>query len=129
MLAQLPIFFGLYQALLSSIALRQASFITYLPGTHIIWLADLSLKDPLYITPILMGLVMFIQQRMTPAPGDPMQQKIMMFLPLIFTVLFISFPAGLVLYWLFNSILQLLQQWLFMRKYRKNDKKPEKSVS
>lgn len=118
-LIQLPVFFGLYQALLTSLALRHASFITYLPGTHIIWLADLSASDPLYITPIVMGLTMFLQQRMSPPPADPMQQKIMMFLPLIFTVLFLNFPAGLVLYWLVNNILSILQQWLMIRKNRK----------
>lgn len=120
---QLPVFFGLYQALLSSIALRHASFITYLPGTHVIWLADLSAKDPLYITPIIMGLTMFLQQRMSPPPADPTQQKIMMFLPLIFTVLFLNFPAGLVIYWLINNVLSILQQWLIMRKSK--NRKPQ----
>lgn len=119
-LIQLPVFFGLYQALLTSIALRHASFITYFPGTDVIWLADLSAKDPLYITPIIMGVTMFLQQRMSPPPADPMQRKIMMFLPLIFTVLFLNFPAGLVLYWLVNNILSILQQWLMMRKFKKN---------
>lgn len=117
-LIQLPVFFGLYQALLTSIALRHASFITYLPGTDIIWLADLSAKDPLYITPIIMGLSMVLQQKMGPAPQDPMQQKIMMFLPLIFTVLFLNFPSGLVLYWLVNNILSIFQQWMMARKNR-----------
>lgn len=118
-LIQLPVFFGLYQALLTSLALRHASFITYLPGTHVIWLADLSAQDPLYITPVLMGLTMFVQQRMSPPAADPMQQKIMLFLPLIFTVLFLNFPAGLVLYWLVNNIISIFQQWLMIRKYRK----------
>ncbi len=118
-LVQLPVFFGLYQALLTSIALRNASLITYLPGTDIIWLADLSAKDPLYITPIIMGITMFVQQKMSPPPADPMQRKIMMFLPLVFTLLFLNFPSGLVIYWLFNNILSILQQWLMMRKMRK----------
>jgi len=118
-LVQLPVFFGLYQALLTSIALRHASFVTYFPGTDVIWLADLSAKDPLYITPIIMGLTMFLQQRMSPPPADPMQQKIMMFLPLIFTVVFLNFPAGLVIYWLVNNILSIFQQWLMMRKFKK----------
>lgn len=118
-LIQLPVFFGLYQALLTSLALRHASFITYLPGTDIIWLADLSAKDPLYITPIVMGITMFLQQRMSPPAQDPMQQKIMMFLPLIFTVLFINFPSGLVIYWLVNNVLSIFQQWLMMRKNKK----------
>ncbi|MBD5607748.1 MAG: membrane protein insertase YidC [Desulfovibrio sp.] len=119
MLIQIPVFFGLYQALLSSIALRHASFIPYLPGTHVVWLADLSAKDPLYITPIVMGLTMFLQQRMSPAPADPIQAKVMMFLPLIFTVLFLNFPAGLVVYWLVNNILTIFQQWLSIRKHKK----------
>lgn len=118
-LVQLPVFFGLYQALLTSIALRNASLITYLPGTDMIWLADLSAKDPLYITPIIMGITMFVQQKMSPPPADPMQRKIMMFLPLVFTLLFLNFPSGLVIYWLFNNILSILQQWLMMRKMRK----------
>ncbi|MBD5553535.1 MAG: membrane protein insertase YidC [Desulfovibrio sp.] len=118
-LVQLPVFFGLYQALLTSLALRHASFITYLPGTDIIWLADLAAKDPLYITPVVMGVTMFLQQRMSPPPADPMQRKIMMFLPLIFTVLFLNFPSGLVLYWLVNNVLSILQQWLMMRKTQK----------
>ena len=126
-LIQLPVFFGLYQALLTSIALRHASFITYLPGTDIIWLADLSAKDPLYITPIIMGLTMFLQQRMSPPPADPMQQKIMLFLPLIFTVLFLNFPSGLVLYWLVNNILSIFQQWLMMRKLKHGGKTPQKA--
>ena len=88
-LIQLPVFFGLYQALLTSIELRHAPFITYLPFTDKLWLADLSAKDPFYITPIIMGLTMFLQQRMSPPATDPTQQKIMMFLPLIFTVLFL----------------------------------------
>ncbi len=121
-LIQLPVFFGLYQALLTSIALRHASFITYLPGTDILWLADLSAKDPLYITPIIMGVTMFLQQRMSPPPADPMQQKIMLFLPLIFTVLFLNFPSGLVLYWLVNNILSIFQQWLMMRKTKTGGK-------
>lgn len=118
-LIQLPVFFGLYQALLTSLALRHASFITYFPGTDVLWLADLSAKDPLYITPIVMGATMFIQQRMSPPPADPMQRKIMMFLPLIFTVLFINFPSGLVIYWLVNNVLSIFQQWLMMRKIKK----------
>lgn len=118
-LVQIPVFFGLYQALLTSIALRHASFISYLPGTDIVWLADLSAKDPLYITPIVMGLTMFLQQKMSPPPAEPMQRRIMMFLPLVFTLLFLNFPAGLVLYWLTNNVLSILQQWLMMRKNKK----------
>ncbi len=118
LLIQLPVFFGLYQALLTSIELRHAGFITYLPGTDLLWLADLSSKDPYYITPIVMGATMFIQQRFNPPASDPTQQKIMMALPFVFTVLFLSFPSGLVIYWLVNNILSILQQWMMSRKQR-----------
>ena len=117
-LIQLPVFFGLYQALLTSIELRHAPFIKYLPGTDMLWLADLSTKDPLYITPIIMGVTMFLQQRMNPPAADPTQQKIMMFLPLIFTVLFLNLPAGLVLYWLVNNVLSIAQQQMMIRKLK-----------
>ena len=115
-LIQLPVFFGLYQALLTSIELRHAPFIMYLPFTDKLWLADLSAKDPYYITPVIMGLTMFLQQRMSPPATDPTQQKIMMFLPLIFTVLFLGFPSGLVIYWLVNNMLSIFQLWLMLRK-------------
>ncbi len=118
-LVQLPVFFGLYQALLTSIELRGASFITYFPGTDALWLADLSQADPFYITPILMGISMYFMQKMSPPMGDPMQQKIMMFLPLIFTFMFLTFPSGLVLYWLVNNLLSMLQQWLLLKKFAK----------
>lgn len=117
-LVQIPVFIGLYQALLNAIQLRHASFITYLPFTDLTWLADLSAKDPYYITPILMGATMFLQQRLSPPAGDPTQQKVMMFLPLIFTVMFLNFPAGLVIYWLFNNILSIGQQWWMLRKVK-----------
>lgn len=112
MLLQIPVFFGLYKALLGTVALRHADFIHHLPFTDIVWLADLSAKDPLYITPIIMGATMFLQQKMTPSAGDPTQQKIMMFMPLIFTFLFLNFPAGLVVYWMVNNILSIAQQWM-----------------
>ena len=118
LLIQLPVFFGLYQALLTSIELRHASFITCLPGTDLLWLADLSAKDPYYITPIVMGATMFIQQRFNPPASDPTQQKIMMALPVVFTVLFLGFPSGLVVYWLVNNVLSILQQWMMSRKQR-----------
>ena len=117
-LIQMPVFFGLYQALLTSIELRHAAFISTLPGTDIIWLADLSAKDPFYITPIIMGVTMFVQQRLSPPATDPTQQKIMMFLPLIFTVLFLGFPSGLVVYWLVNNILSIAQQKMMAKKFK-----------
>ncbi len=117
MLIQLPVFFGLYQALLSSIELRDASFITYLPGTDLVWLADLSQADPFFITPLLMGLTTFLMQKLTPAMGDPMQQKIMtIFLPLLLTVMALNFPSGLVIYWIVNNLLSMTQQWLLLKK-------------
>ncbi|MBQ9406001.1 MAG: membrane protein insertase YidC [Desulfovibrio sp.] len=115
-LIQMPVFFGLYQALLTAIELRHAPFISYLPGTDLLWLADLSSRDPYYITPIIMGLTMFLQQKMSPPATDPTQQKIMMFLPIVFTVLFLGFPSGLVVYWLVNNVLSIAQQRLMMKK-------------
>lgn len=116
MVVQIPVFFGLYQALLNSIELRHASFIMHLPFTDKIWLADLSAADPFYITPIVMGLTMLLQQRMTPSTGDPVQKKMMMFMPLVFTFMFLNFPAGLVVYWLVNNVLSIAQQWFMLRK-------------
>ena len=109
MLIQIPVFFGLYKALLYAIELRHAPFFW--------WIQDLSAKDPYYITPIIMGATMFVQQKMTPTAGDPMQQKIMLFLPIIFTFLFLNFPSGLVIYWLFNNILSIGQQYYVNKKH------------
>ena len=118
-LVQIPVFIGLYQALLNSIELRHAPFITHLPFTDKLWLADLSAQDPYCITPLVMGATMLLQQKMTPTPGDPTQAKIMMMMPLIFTVLFINFPAGLVVYWLVNNVISIAQQWFLMRRTKK----------
>lgn len=116
MIVQIPVFFGLYQALLHSIELRHAAFITYLPFTDMIWLADLSTKDPFYITPLIMGATMFLQQKMTPAPGDPTQAKIMLLMPVVFTFMFLNFSSGLVVYWLVNNVISISQQWWMLRK-------------
>ncbi len=102
MLVQIPVFFALYKALMYSIELRQAPFM--------FWIVDLSAKDPYYVTPLIMGATMFVQQKMTPSNMDEMQQKIMLALPLVFTFMFLNFPAGLVLYWLVNNILTIGQQ-------------------
>jgi len=102
MLVQIPVFFALYKALMFSIELRHAPFM--------LWITDLSDKDPYYVTPIIMGATMFIQQKMTPSNMDEMQQKIMLALPVVFTFMFLSFPSGLVLYWLVNNILTIGQQ-------------------
>jgi len=108
MIVQIPVFFALYQVLLNSIALRHAPFA--------FWLMDLSAKDPYYITPLLMGASMFVQQKMTPTTADPMQAKIFMAMPLIFTFMFLNFPSGLVIYWLVNNLLTILQQYFIHRK-------------
>ena len=115
-LVQLPVFIGLYQALLSAIELRHASFIATLPFTDLPWLADLSSADPFFITPLTMGATMVLQQKLTPAPGDPTQAKIMMLMPIVFTGLFLTFPSGLVVYWLVNNVISIGQQWWQMRR-------------
>ncbi len=115
---QIPVFFALYKTLLVAIELRHAPFIKYLPFTHKYWLVDLSAKDPYYITPILMGISMYIQQKMTPTGGtDPFQEKIMLFMPIFLTFLFLNFPSGLVIYWLANNILSIIQQYYVEKKF------------
>jgi len=116
MVVQIPVFFGLYKALLGAVELRHAPFIEYLPFTDLPWLADLSAKDPYYITPVVMGATMFLQQKMTPSAGDPTQQKIMLLMPAIFTFMFLQFPSGLVIYWLLNNVLSIGQQLMIARK-------------
>jgi YidC/Oxa1 family membrane protein insertase len=116
MVLQLPVFIALYNILGNAIELRHAPFISTLPFTNIVWLADLSAKDPLLITPLIMGATMFLQQKMTPSPGDPTQAKMMLFMPIIFTFMFLNFASGLVLYWLFNNILSIGQQY-YTNKY------------
>lgn len=107
-LLQIPVFFALYKVLLIAIELRGAPFI--------FWIKDLSMKDPYYILPIIMGATMVIQQKMTPSSLDPRQNKIMMFMPVIFTFLFLNFASGLVLYWLVNNILSIGQQVYINRR-------------
>ena len=102
-LIQIPVFIALYWVLLESVELRQAEFI--------FWLNDLSAKDPYYVLPIIMGASMYFQQKLNPAPPDPMQAKIMQMLPIIFTAFFAFFPSGLVLYWVVNNLLSIAQQW------------------
>jgi YidC/Oxa1 family membrane protein insertase len=115
MVVQIPVFFGLYKALLGAVELRHAPFIANVPFTDLPWLADLSAKDPYYITPVIMGVTMFLQQKMTPSAGDPTQQKIMLLMPLIFTFMFLQFPSGLVVYWLLNNVLSIGQQLMIAR--------------
>ncbi|MBF0563694.1 MAG: membrane protein insertase YidC [Nitrospirae bacterium] len=102
-LIQIPVFFALYKVLLVAIELRGASWA--------FWIKDLASKDPLYILPIIMGITMLIQQKMTPSTMDPAQAKIMMFMPIIFTFMFLNFPSGLVLYWLVSNVLSISQQF------------------
>jgi len=116
MLLQIPVFIGLFEGLMGSVALRHAPFITHLPFTDIVWLADLAAKDPLYITPVLMGLSMFLQQKMSPTASDPTQAKVMMFMPIFLTFIFLNFPSGLVVYFITNNLLSMAQQGWMMRK-------------
>ncbi|MEE9327633.1 MAG: membrane protein insertase YidC [Cocleimonas sp.] len=109
MLIQMPVFMGLYWVLQESVELRQAPWI--------LWYKDLSIKDPTFILPVIMGASMFIQQKLNPpAVQDPMQQKIFTYLPVVFTVMFLFFPAGLVLYWVVNNILSIIQQYIINKK-------------
>lgn len=108
MLVQIPVFFALYKVLMDTIDLRHADFA--------FWITDLSAKDPYYITPLIMGATMFIQQKMSPSTMDPVQAKVFMLMPIIFTFLFLNFPSGLVLYWLVNNLLTILQQYFINKK-------------
>ncbi len=106
-LIQIPVFIALYWVLLESVEMRQAPWI--------LWIRDLSAKDPYYVLPIIMGASTFLQQKLNPTPMDPIQQKVFMFLPWVFTVFFLFFPSGLVLYWVVNNILSIAQQWMINR--------------
>lgn len=106
-LIQIPVFIALYWVLVESVQMRQAPWI--------FWIHDLSTQDPYYVLPVLMGISMFIQQRLNPPPPDPLQAKIMMLMPVVFTVLFANFPAGLMLYWFVNNTLSFMQQWYIMK--------------
>jgi YidC/Oxa1 family membrane protein insertase len=108
MLVQMPIFIALYWVLMESVELRHAPFIG--------WIHDLSAMDPYFILPLIMGASMWAQQKMQPSPPDPMQAKVMQFLPVIFTFFFLFFPAGLVLYWVVNNLVTIAQQWYITRK-------------
>lgn len=108
LLLQMPVFLALYWVLYESVELRHAPFM--------LWIQDLSAIDPYFVLPLLMGATMFIQMQLNPAPPDPMQARIMKLMPILFTVLFLFFPAGLVLYWLVNNILSIAQQWYITRQ-------------
>jgi YidC/Oxa1 family membrane protein insertase len=107
-LVQMPVFLALYWVLLESVEMRQAPWM--------FWITDLSIKDPFFLLPIIMGATMFIQQQLNPTPPDPMQAKVMKLMPIIFTFFFLWFPAGLVLYWVVNNCLSIAQQWYITRK-------------
>ena len=104
---QIPVFIALYWVLLASVELRNAPFM--------LWITDLSAQDPYYILPVLMGITMIIQTSLNPTPPDPVQAKVMKIMPVVFSVFFFFFPAGLVLYWLVNNILSIAQQWQITR--------------
>lgn len=105
---QIPVFISLYWVLLASVEMRNAPWLG--------WIHDLSAPDPFYILPVVMAISMFIQTKLNPKPPDPMQAKIMMFMPIAFSVMFFFFPAGLVLYWVVNNILSIAQQWAITSK-------------
>lgn len=108
MLLQMPVFIALYWVLSESVEIRHSPWI--------IWIQDLSAKDPLFILPLIMGASMFLMQKLQPAPTDPMQAKVFQLMPVVFTFFFMMFPAGLVLYWTVNNLLSILQQWYVNRQ-------------
>jgi len=107
-LVQMPVFISLYWVLMESVELRHSPFI--------LWIQDLSVMDPYFVLPLIMGVSMFVQQKLNPPPPDPMQAKVMQWMPVIFTFFFLFFPAGLVLYWVVNNLLSILQQWFITRQ-------------
>ena len=114
-LLQMPVFISLYWVLMESVELRHAPFF--------LWIQDLSVKDPYFILPLIMGATMFLQQKLNPTPPDPMQAKVMQLMPIFFTVLFLFFPAGLVLYWVVNNSLSIAQQYVITRRIERGDSK------
>ena len=110
-LVQMPVFIGLYWMLMESVELRHAPFI--------LWIKDLSVMDPYFVLPLMMGASMYFMQKLNPPPPDPMQAKIMQWLPVMFTFFFLWFPAGLVLYWVVNNLLSMAQQYVITRQIEK----------
>jgi len=108
---QIPVFMALYWTLMAAVELRQTPWLG--------WVTDLSLRDPYLILPLLMAVTMYIQSHFSPPPADPVQAKIMKFMPLVFSLMFFMFPAGLVLYWVVNNTLSILQQWYITRQSEK----------
>lgn len=107
-LVQIPVFISLYWVLLESVEMRHAPFI--------LWIDNLSAMDPYFVLPVIMGVSMFVQQKLNPAPIDPVQQKIFQIMPFAFTIMFAFFPSGLVLYWVVNNLLSITQQWVITRR-------------
>ena len=105
---QIPVFIALYWVLLASVEIRNAPWIG--------WINDLSTPDPFYVLPLIMAATMFMQTRLNPTPPDPLQAKMMLWMPLIFSVMFFFFPAGLVLYWVVSNIFSIAQQWVITRR-------------
>ncbi|MBI3635210.1 MAG: membrane protein insertase YidC [Candidatus Rokubacteria bacterium] len=119
MVAQIPIFYALYLALSVSVELQNAPLLCFGRAFGMdLWICDLASQDPTYILPILMGVTMFVQQKMSPSMGDPRQAKMMLVMPFVFTFMFLNLPAGLVLYWTVSNVLQILQQWSMDRPAR-----------
>lgn len=114
-LVQMPVFIALYWTLMESVELRHAPWI--------LWIKDLSVMDPFFVLPLIMGASMFVQQMMNPAPPDPMQARVMKLMPIVFTFMFLWFPAGLTLYWVVNNGLSILQQWVITRQIEKTEGK------
>jgi YidC/Oxa1 family membrane protein insertase len=114
MLVQLPVFLAFYWVLLESVEMRQAPFFG--------WIQDLSARDPFFILPVLNGIAMFLQFKLNPTPTDPVQAKVMMLMPIIISVTFVLFPAGLVLYWVTSTLLGILQQWNINRRIEASQK-------
>ena len=112
---QIPVFISLYWVLLSSVEMRGAPWI--------LWIHDLSIPDPYYILPLIMAVSMFVQTKLNPTPPDPIQAKVMMYMPIVFSIMFFFFPAGLVLYWVVNNLLSIAQQWQINQMYGKKEAK------
>ena len=118
---QIPVFIALYWVIMQSVELRHAPWI--------LWVQDLSTHDIYYILPVIMGLLMFVQQKLSPPPPDPTQAKVMMFMPVIFTVLFLGFPSGLVLYWITNTFTTVLHQYYIMYKVEQEEKHKQQKLA
>lgn len=114
-LVQIPVFIALYWVLLGTVEMRNAPWLG--------WITDLSVKDPYFVLPLIMGATMFIQTKLNPTPPDPIQAKVMLYMPIVFTAMFLFFPAGLVLYWTVNNILSIAQQWQITRLVEAGEKK------